>query len=207
MREQYGTVRVSTAYGFYEAVVKHMIFHPQTYQQRAKQPFEATGYKTYYVAANDADEIGKEGIYFTLNRREMWNCSTLKGSKSKYEFVGLPLTPTYGNQISMRFLPCPCEQCHQSNYVACSNRHIVENMATLEMNPIEGVNCPDFLDVPLDANYTNAVLTEFIKLHSDNHKVPPHCTNKASLIRYITTNLGQFVNFGVNNNIQLDPTG
>lgn len=63
MREQYGTVRVSTAYGFYEAVVKHLTFHQQAYDKKAKQPFEATSYETYYVAANENDEIGKQGMY------------------------------------------------------------------------------------------------------------------------------------------------
>ena len=42
-REKLGIVRVSTAYQFFEAVEEHLVFKGDSYGNKAKPPFEATG--------------------------------------------------------------------------------------------------------------------------------------------------------------------
>ena len=63
---------------------------PKDYTRREKPILQATKYETYYVAANEDDEIGKRDVWLTLNRNEKWNCTTLKGSSSCYEFIAEP---------------------------------------------------------------------------------------------------------------------
>lgn len=182
-REKLGVVRVSTAYQFFEAVEEHLVFEPQKYTSKAKPPFEATGYKLYYYAANEADEAGKERISFTLNRSDMWNCTVLHGSSNAYEFVGLPRNVDNKNQIAMRWLPCPCKPCFEGDYNSCKNSNIVGDMEADEMKVILTAECPDRLDVPL-TDYTVLVLKAFIVLHKE--KLPKKQT-KPELIRYISS--------------------
>jgi hypothetical protein len=62
VRERYGTVRVSTAFQFFEAVDEHLVFQSQDYSTREKASLEATGYQIHYYAANEKDEAGKEKV-------------------------------------------------------------------------------------------------------------------------------------------------
>jgi hypothetical protein len=182
-REKLGVVRVSTAYQFFQAVEEHLVFKQQNYYKSAKPPFEATCYKLYYYAADEADRVGKERSSYTLNRNNKWNCTVLKGSSAAYEFVGLALSPNGAHLIAMRFLPCPCAVCFNGEYHLCELSPIVGDMEADVMKPKEAADCPDRLGVPL-TKYTNAVLEAFIKLYKD--KLPKKKT-KTALIQYIST--------------------
>lgn len=151
---------------------------------------QATKFETYYVAANEDDERGKEDIWLTLNRNEKWNCSTLKGSSSCYEFAAEPRDNHDEHIVYMRTLPCPCANCRVRNYGACTNIAIVGHMTAHVMTAAADVDCPDVLNAPL-TDYTVPVLRAFITLHQGN--VPAEATTKPRLIRHITDALAEFV--------------
>ena len=187
-RERLGTVRVSTAYGFYQAMEKHLVFNPDDYSKKEKNIFEATSYDAMYFAADANDELGKENITATLNRQSMWNCSMLKGSSTSYEFVGGRSQQEGQEILSMRMLPCPCEDCYLGQYDSCINRNIVGDMTQHIMTPVRNVECPPFLVAPLD-RFTNSVLSVFISTHD---KLPKK-TTKADLVKHINDNLRHLV--------------
>jgi hypothetical protein len=189
VREKYGTVRVSTAYQFFEAVEEHLIFVHQDYTNREKPPFEATNYLLYYYAANEADEIGKERISYTLDRKEMWNCTAAKGTMNTYEFVGLPPTTGGDFEILMRDLPCPCDSCLTGSYAECSNSHIVGAMENCPMKEIPPIDVPALLTAPINTN-TIPFLKAFIKQYKDKL---PKVQSKTALIKFITDELSEYI--------------
>lgn len=155
-----GTVRVSTAYEFFQAVKEHLVFEPKAYMNRAKPTFEATDYMLLYYAADANDAVGK-ACNFTLNRSEMWNPSVLKGSSTKYEFIGLA-----SSKIAMRSLPCPCQQCFAGTYAMCTNIDIVSTFLEKTMT-ITVIEAPEYLELPLAPNrdYSKPLLRAFLQLH------------------------------------------
>ena len=164
-RERQGTARVSTAYQFYEAVKDTVVLKRRSYAAREKPPFEATGYELFYYAAHEADERGKTDVMVTLNRKQdMWDCTELKGSSERYEFVGMPLSSSGAYTISMRILPCPCVCCSIGDYHLCINEEIVGEMQSDTMKFKEAPDCPDRLSLPLE-KYTNDILKEFHKMY------------------------------------------
>jgi hypothetical protein len=190
LREKYGTVRVSTAYEFFEAVDKHLVLQPQDYSAREKPPFAATEYQIHYYAADENDERGKEKVSFTLNRKEKWNSSAVAGIQSHYEFVGLPPTAQGGCELGMRRLPCPCDACMTDNFPQCCNVQIVDTMTTVSITEKPKADCPDYLVRPLN-NYVNATLKAFIKQYN-NYKLPPK-QSKPDLIVFINDKLSDYI--------------
>lgn len=192
MREQLGVVRVSTAYEFFEAVEKHVIFNPRNYYSRAKGPYEATSYDVLYVAANEDDEKGKLRVSATLDRTQMWNCTELKGCKDCHEFVGLEsIEETNVHSILMRKMPCPCQHCYMGFYNECVNIDVVGTMGTHQMIKKDAVDCPEFLTAPLD-NYKNGVLKAFIIQHAGNFPKGLK-VRKAEMLRYIALHQAEYV--------------
>ena len=187
----HGTVRVSTAYGFYEAVKNHLILDKKDYEGREKLPFEATSYQLHYIAANESDAFGKDDVTAVLDRTTMWNCNVVNGSSSSYEFIGLPRCDNGEFIIKKRFLPCPCLKCLQEKYDECTNLDIVGQMKSHTMREIVEAECPDYLTAPLDG-YTARELQAFIKLYNNN-VVPRECKTKADFIRFIVNSLAAFI--------------
>ena len=180
---------MSTAYQFFVAAKKVVTLTPKLWLNKAKPPFEATRYQLYYVAANEADEQGKTDVWLTLDRTQMWNCNTLYGSKSCYEFIGIMPTFDGKNQVAMRFLPCPCEHCVAFAFEMCLNRDIVENMTFEIMTLKAEVEEEEILAQPLN-QYVVAVLKKFITSH---HSKLPRRQTKPFLIQHILDNLREFV--------------
>jgi hypothetical protein len=189
VRERYGTVRVSTAYAFFQAVDQHLEFSAQNYERKEKPPFEATGYKLYYYAADQDDETGKRDVAHTLDRKQMWDCTAIKETNRCYEFVGLPPVGDVP-QLSLRYLPCPCECCRDENYGQCGNAAIVGEMKTSSITFKQPAECPDRLETPLN-QYINDILRAFIKMYEN--KVPARLTTKAQLVKHILDNHQEFV--------------
>jgi hypothetical protein len=182
---------VSTAYQFYEAVKKFLKFIAKTYSNdKAKPPFEATGYELFYVASDEQDEQGKTDVAMTLDMSTKWDCTPLPGCSTCYEFIGMQATVDNRNQIGMRTLPCPCEFCLCLSFELCVNKHIVEDMGFFEMSEVEFINSPNELEQPLASKYTVADLKAFI-LHHDL-KLPKDC-RKPALIEFINGQLAQFI--------------
>lgn len=190
VREKLGTVRVSTAYQFFKALIDHLEFvPPRNLEKRAKPTFEATGHQLYYYAADEADEAGKNLVSVTLDRKEMWDCNTVKGSSSVYEFVGLKKCGD-DNMMMKRTLPCPCDACFALQFGACSHRDIVGEFEFHEMQH-KAYDSPDMLEVPLE-QYVVAVLKAFIKSHTGKN---PKQTTKPELIRHIVDKYRDYIDF------------
>jgi hypothetical protein len=183
---------VSTAYQFFEAVMKFLIFNAQDYSKRAKLPFEATGYELFYVASDEIDEQGKTHVTLTLDMSTKWDCTPLPGCKTSYEFIGLQPTVDGRKQIGMRILPCPCEFCLSLTFESCLNRDIVGNMGFTEMRAIEHVESPAELNEPIATNCNVLQLKAFV-LHHDM-VLPKGVTRKAEIVTFIQANLSQFLN-------------
>lgn len=199
LREQYGTVRVSTAYQFYLAVKQHLELDETSYAQKEKPIFAATSYKLYYVAADAVDAIGKEDdVALILDREKMWDCSLVQGSSRCYEFIGQPEGDDGKLRITKRYLPCPCCHCLAFDHEHCRNPDIVLTTTTSVIKVKEIEECPDILDVPLE-QYKNDLLKSFIKMYHANNKCPSELLTKALLINYITRHFSEFVNFAAVN--------
>ena len=157
LREKLATVRVSTAYEFYEAVRDNLTFERSEYAKRAKPPFEATAYILFYFAASVDDAQGKEH-HCVLNRNEMWDCTAVDGSSTAYEFAGKA-----DSIISIRTLPCPCSCCQADDPTQCTNVNIV---STFRDSPIALVDneAPEYLQLPLIQ--TVATLKAFLRRHN-----------------------------------------
>ena len=180
-----GTVRVSTAYEFFQAVKEHLILEPKAYMNRAKPVFEATDYLLWYYASDDTEAVGKN-CDFVLNRKEMWNPTLLKGSSSKHDFIGMA-----SKKIMMRSLPCPCEFCATDRFELCINSSIVSNFTESSMS-ISLVEAPEYLELPIAMNkkYTRDFLRSFIQSHG--MRVGGSMT-KAKMIELIHLHLQDFL--------------
>ena len=140
--------------------------------EKSKKPlFEATSYLTFYAAANEEDAAGKE-CDFILDRKEMWNCTMVNGSKSSYEFSALAEVQNgeYNNVINIRYLPCPCAYCNDRGEEAydanlCSNRDIVGAKTRSSILFKSPVIVPEIMNEPLE-QYTNDELIAYIKVKS-----------------------------------------
>lgn len=184
IRERFGAVRVSTAYEFFTAVKENLHLDEKAYLKRENPPMEATSYLLFYVAANATDAEGKEHSIVLDRLKDMWNCTGLKGSSSAYEFVGLP-----EGQISMRYLPCPCESCCSGDSDRCTNKDFVGEQTVSEMTLVE-CDCPELLHAPIGTNHTNAVLEAFIKMH---HVKLPRSRRKDELVKTIVEHLSEYI--------------
>jgi hypothetical protein len=166
LKEKFGIVRVSTAYEFFTAVKKLLVFsqHYATTKDKYFKPLmAATNYVLLYVASDEADALGKVDVDMILDRSTMWDCTVLTGSSSKYEFCGMDHVPAAGaHNIGMRFLPCPCKHCYQNDFAACSNQLIVGVMEYSMMKYKASPVCHDTLEEPLEF-YKNGVLIAFLK--------------------------------------------
>lgn len=182
--------RVSTAYGFFKTLKESSVFVPKDYSKRAKPIYSASKYETYYVAADENDELGKEDIWLTLNREEKRDCTPLHGSSFCYDFLAEPSENRNEHIVLMRHLPCPCAECRNRNYGACTNKDIVGEMTAQELSYLAAVDTPDLLNTPL-TQYTCAVLRAFIV--SQQGPVPRVVTTKPQLIAHITNTLAAFV--------------
>ena len=187
--ERNGTVRVSTAYGFFNSTKDILKLVPKHYEKKAKPSFEATSIMTLYVAASTDDEEGKLDVALTLDRTKMWDSNVVNGSSSCYEFIGMVPQLEGKTSIAMRYLPCPCEYCVDCRFEFCSNRDIVGTPTFHEMKLKPPVECMEELVEPL-TQYTVAILKLFIK--NQGSKLPK-CQNKLSLINYISQTFSNFV--------------
>jgi hypothetical protein len=176
-------VRVSTAYGFYEAVRDHLHLKVQAYMNKEKPVFEATKYLLFYVAADANDAVGKEHC-FVLNRSEMWNCTSVPDTSKSYNFRAYP-----DSRLSVRYLPCPCLHCFNGQVEVCTNVDIVGEEVVHEISLVEHV-IPELLFEPLDRNYINAVLEGFITQH--NLRLPRRRT-KPEYIKLIREQLPDYI--------------
>ena len=163
---------------------------PKDYSKRPKPIYSATKYETYYVAADENDELGKEDIWLTLNRKEKRDCTSLHGSSVCYDFLAEPHANHDEHIILMRHLPCPCAECRSRNYGACTNKEIVGEMTAQELNYLAAVDTPDLLNTPL-TQYTLPVLRAFIVMQQG--AVPREATTKPLLITHITNTLADYV--------------
>lgn len=153
----------------------------------------ATRYETFYVASDEDDELGKEDIWLTLNRKEKWNCTPVNGSSSCYDYIAEPRDNPNEYVIYMRTLPCPCAECRLRNYGACTNKDIVGHLTAQAINFVDAVDCPDVLATPL-TDYPVKVLQAFIVMHQE--RIPAGLTTKPRLITHITNTLAAFVVVG-----------
>ena len=163
---------MSNAYEFYQAVKKYCILKEKPYLFQKKEPFEATSYMIFYVAASAEEAVGKEHIFALDRVNDMWDCTGVLRSSGSYEFLGGP-----ESTISMRYLPCPCAACSKSNFVQCTNQDIVGRYDVQTVSFREVV-VHEVLTEPLE-NYKNAELVAFMK--SNNVKAPK-VKNKPSYI-------------------------
>lgn len=188
-----GTVRVSTAYEFFNAVNDHLIFTPPLdLHKRAKGAFEATSYELYYYAAHEKDEEGKTLVWATLDRTQMWDCNLAKGTNSAHEFVGLPQAADGSHFITIRDLPCPCSMCRSYNYAGCVLQDVCGDVKLRAMRYKTPVECPDMLTAPL-TDYGTKVLRAFIKLRTG--KAPKQSARKDNLIKCIVDNFSDSIVF------------
>ena len=172
-------MRVSNAYEFYSAVKKYCTLEEKSYLFNKKEPFEASSYMLFYVAANAEDAVGKEHI-FTLDRaNDMWDCKAVAGSSSSYEFAG-----GAESTISLRYLPCPCLACRESNFVECTNQDVVGRYEGQTVTLAETVSHNELIE-PLET-YKNAELVEFMRRHRVR---APQTKNKTAYIEAIRTDL------------------
>ena len=167
-REKLGALRVSRAYEFYLAVKEHCVLKkPKTRSSQDKDSvFAATSYQTYYAASSPSDAIDKECAIVLDRENDMWNCTAVNGSKSNYEFFGLPEieeSHSYNTQLNMRFLPCPCQFCLQGDSAQCTNSTIVGTVAPSQIYYKAPTVAPDVLDIDKLESYSNDVLLAFIK--------------------------------------------
>ena len=173
------------------AVKSHLTFKPNTYSSQAKGPFEATGYHLFYFAA-DADDAARRpssDVSLVLNRSEKWNCTLLKGCQGCYEFIG-PQNIEKTGQVIHRLLPCPCHNCYRQFYQQCTNKNIVDEISEQNVSLVEGEDCQDFLEAPLD-NYSVATLKAFMELH--NVRIFASAKKKSDLIKQIIEDLSHCV--------------
>ena len=77
----------------------------------------------------------------------------------------------------MRYLPCPCAACRDSNFVMCTNQDIVGRYDVQTVSLVETV-VHEVLTEPLD-NYKNAELVEFMRR---NQVKAPKVKNKPGYI-------------------------
>ena len=184
-REKYGTVRVSTAYEFYEAVKEHLLFREKAYMNNSKPVFEATNYILYYFAADAKDADGKTHDY-VLDRSKMWENTHVNGCSNAYEFVGLP-----SGKLNMRELPCPCGFCFAEHHALCSNLEIVPQFKEFTMREVI-TDAPEYLQLPLEdkKEYSVRVLKAFAKRY--NLRVPGSI-KKDDLIALILRQLTEYL--------------
>lgn len=184
LREKLGSKRVSKAYEFYDTVKEDLKLPDRCYFSKPKPPFEATKYMLYYFAANELDAAGRQCDY-VLDRSQMWNSTSIPGCRSAYDFVGIT-----GSRVNMRVLPCACAYCCGGRYAQCSNVDIVGRFVDYRLSLVE---CPDYLQLPLEGNraYTAAVLKVFLRAH--NVRVPSTVTRKADIIRLVMQNCGDYL--------------
>ena len=88
--------------------------------------------------------------------------SPVKGSSTAFEFAGVA-GDTSGS-IGVRYLPYPCQACFNKNPVECSNIPLVGEVMISVMTEIVYDECVN-LNAPL-AQYTNAILTHFLRSHN-----------------------------------------
>ena len=102
--------------------------------------------------------------YDFAQRHRHWNCTSLEGSKSCYEFAGLAGIEDgeHNTTINMRFLPCPCSSCYDNKPEECLNIDIVGEVKRSNIYYKPSIDCPDNLTEPLE-NLKNDMLLTFIK--------------------------------------------
>ena len=158
----------------------------KSYLTKPKRPCEATNYILYYFAANAQDAEGKTCDY-VLDRSEMWNSTQVPGCKAAYDFVGMPR-----NRLSMRTLPCVCAYCCADRYGQCANVGIVGNFDEHSVSLVE-VDCPEFLQLPLEGNRTYSINVLKIFLRRHNVRIPSDVTRRNDVIQLVMQSLGQFL--------------
>lgn len=184
-REKLGVARVSKAYEFYETVKEHLLFQPQMYTNKAKNPFEATNYVLYYFAADENDAEGKE-CDFVLDRSAMWDNTAVDGSSKCYEFVGLD-----NIKLKTRHLPCPCENCCvELRFDMCLNIDIVGAFTEYAMREIS-IEAPEYLQRPIGVKgNTIKFFQAFLKRHNVRFA---KSLSRPKLIDLIESRLGEYL--------------
>lgn len=178
---------MSHAYDFYLAVKQYSVLNREDNKKARmeKPPFAATGYQTYYAASDPDDALGKD-CHIVLDRdKEMWNCTSVNGSSTCYEFSGVaaPVDEPgeYNSRLTMRFLPCPCHFCTEGNHAECTNLDIVGAVKPIVVTYVQPTVAPDDLQPPF-SQYSAAILSAFIRRKNIKGKK----ATKRDMVRLIT---------------------
>lgn len=183
LREKHSVERVSTAYEFYQAVKRHLIFSPSTEKLHEKPIFKATNYELFYAASDEEDARGKE-CHMVVRRENMWDCTTIHGCLKCHHFAGLPIIDNimldHNSSMYMRELPCPCGPCLANRFDECQN---VIFAGILKVVPIRRkiVKCPVLLTEPI-GRYNTCILKKFM---TENNLIFPKNSKKEDYVNVI----------------------